>query len=67
MNIIKTNESHFLLWCKQFVISHEDSIIVDFHLCHAYYRKEKETSESQIEFGLLFEFCTPSNGTACFI
>lgn len=30
MNRIKTNESHFLLRYKQLVISHEDSIIVDF-------------------------------------
>ena len=30
MNRVKTNESHFRLWYKQLVISHEDSIIVDF-------------------------------------
>lgn len=29
MNIIKTKESHFPLWYKQLVISHEDGIIVD--------------------------------------
>lgn len=29
MNRTKTNESHFRLWYKQLVISHEDGIIVD--------------------------------------
>lgn len=29
MNIIKTKESHFPLWYKQLVISHEDGIIAD--------------------------------------
>lgn len=30
MNIIKTNEGRFLLWYKQLVISHEDSIMADY-------------------------------------
>lgn len=42
MNIIKTNESHFPLWYKQLVISHEDSIIVDFHLVMLIIEKKKK-------------------------
>lgn len=56
MNIMKTTESHFLLWYKQLVISHEDSIIVDFHLVMLIIEKKKK----RLRVKLNFPFCLSS-------
>lgn len=56
MNIIKTNESRFLLWYKQLVISHEDSIIVDFHLVMLIIEKKKK----RLRVKLSLAFCLSS-------
>lgn len=67
MNVIKTNESHFLLWYKQFVISHEDSIIVDFHLVMLIIEKKKKRLRVKLSLAFCLGLCAPSNGTARFI